>query len=164
LFFRISSVERALHCIIQSMPVNSKTEKLTVKVPEDHVVVHKSGPDFDTYRIIPLRPISLFGGEIVVSVDSYPDKSMPPDATAKVDGKLLGKSVVWRGKRSARGGFLAVTEPLPKGGPTLVPVDGNHAIVDDHPRYAQVVVMATRQDKFLDQLRAVAETLAIEKR
>jgi hypothetical protein len=154
LFFRISSVERALHCIIQSMPVNSKTEKLTVKVPEDHVVVHKSGPDFDTYRIIPLRPISLFGGEIVVSVDSYPDKSMPPDATAKVDGKLLGKSVVW----------LAVTEPLPKGGPTLVPVDGNHAIVDDHPRYAQVVVMATRQDKFLDQLRAVAETLAIEKR
>ena len=131
-------------------------------LPDDWVVVHDRGPDFDTWRAIPLRPLGRFAGQVVVSIDPYPDRSIPPEATLSEPGKLLGKAVTWRGKRDASGGFFTVTEPIASG-PRLTPAGGGAAIAHDDTRYAQVVV-AARDPRMLDDFRKVAETLALTPR
>lgn len=137
----------------------SPTEAVGLTLPADWVVVHDRGPDFDTWRAIPMRPLGRFAGQVVVSIDPYPDRSVPPEATLAEPGTLLGKAVTWRGKRDASGGFFTVTTPLASG-PRLVPVGGGAAIAHDDTRYAQVVV-AARDPKQLDEFRKVAETLAV---
>ncbi|HUJ57640.1 MAG TPA: hypothetical protein VLX92_04095 [Kofleriaceae bacterium] len=110
----------------------------TVTVPEDYVVVHQPGPDFDRYELHPLRPLSLYPGSLTIAFDSSPDRTT--EGPASEPGTLLGKPVTWTGERSDRGGMLVATQP-------------------DGASFVQVVVVATRQAKYLDQFRKVAETL-----
>jgi hypothetical protein len=57
-------------------------------------------------------------------------------------GTLLGKPVVWRGNRSDRGGVMSTT------------------VARSPDSRIHVALVATRQAKYLDRFRAVAETLA----
>jgi hypothetical protein len=94
-----------------------------------------------------MRPLSLYAGSIVVSVEPGGSGGVPEGADASAPGKLLGHPIEWRGKTSARGGFLFASEPL-----------------DDKSKTAAVLVKATRQEKALEEMRAVAETLTVVKR
>lgn len=121
--------------------------RLTIAVPDDYVVVHQPAEDFDRHIIHKLRPLSLYPGHIVVSIDSHPSDELDPDATDSVPGTLLGQPITWRGQRSPRS-FLVVTHPTPDG-----------------PRdYLQVLLLATREAKYLDEFRKVAETLKLTKK
>jgi hypothetical protein len=117
---------------------------LTVTVPADHVVVHQPGPDFDRYLVFRLRPLGLFPGKLVIAVDPYPDRDAGADGGASERGRLLGQAVTWRGERKPTGGALVATVPLGRG-------------------FVQVTLVATREAKFLDAFRAIAETLTIVK-
>jgi hypothetical protein len=128
--------------------------RLVVTVPEGYVMVHQRAEDFDRYRLHKLRPLGLFPGVITVSVDPYPDKSLPPEATEAVAGRLLGQAITWKGQRTPRGGFLVVTEPLD---PSKDP-----AKTGGPERYLQVLLQATREPKYLDEFRGVAETLELK--
>ena len=74
---------------------------------------------------------------------------MPEGADAVAAGTLLGHPVEWRGKTSPKGGFFYATEPLE-------PLSNG--------KTAAVLVKATRQQRALDEMRGVAETLAVIRR
>lgn len=120
--------------------------RLTITVPEDYVIVHQPAEDFDRHQIYKLRPLSLYPGDMVVAIDSHPDRDLPAEATDKTPGKLLGKPITWQGQRTPRGGYLVVTQPIP----------------DVEQRFLQVIVRATREPKYLDEFRKVAETLQLK--
>jgi hypothetical protein len=122
--------------------------RLTVDVPEDHIIIHQRAEDFDRHQIYKLRPLGLFPGDLLISIDAHPDRTMPPEALSSQPGLLLGVPVTWQGMRAPTGGYFAVTLPLP----------------DVPGRFLQVVVRATREDKYLDEFRKVAETLKLEKK
>ena len=128
----------------------SPNQALAVTLPEDYVVVHQPGPDFDVYKLFRLRPLGLFPGLISISVDMHPNRDIPPDTTQE-PGTLLGRPVTWYARRSPHGGKMLATQPLAP---------------DQSPdaRFVQVSILATRQPKFLDEFRHVAESLAIVKR
>jgi hypothetical protein len=113
--------------------------------PEDYTFVHQPGPDFDIYKVYRLRPLSLYPGHIVIALDSHPS-SEQPDQAVDEKGTLLGKPVVWHAQRTPRGGVMVATsDPLAKGSRWVV----------------QVSIVATRQEKFLDEFKKVAETLVV---
>jgi hypothetical protein len=120
--------------------------RLTIALPEDYVVVHQAAEDFDRYHLYKLRPLSLYPGDLTIAVDSYPDRTLPPDADASVPGQLLGAPITWQGQRTARGGTLVVTQPLTGAG----------------RRFLQVSLRATREPKYLDEFRKIAETLQLQ--
>lgn len=122
--------------------------RLTLTVPDDYVVVHQPAEDFDRHIVHKLRPLSLYPGHIVISIDSHPDQELSPDATDSVPGTLLGQPVTWQGQRTPRGGFLVVTHPTP----------------DGPRRFLQVHLLATREPQYLDEFRKVAETLTLTKK
>jgi hypothetical protein len=132
---------------VRSLHPVSATQALAITVPEDYVAVHQPGPDFDTYKLFRLRPLSLYPGSITVSVDAYADRDVPPD-TAPEKGTLLGRPVTWHARRSPRGGAMVATQPLASG-------------KSADRRLVQVTIVATRQAKFLDEFRRVAESLAL---
>ena len=128
----------------------SPNQALAVTLPEDYVAVHQPGPDFEVYKLFRLRPLGLFPGLISIAVDPHPNRDVPPDTTQE-PGTLLGRPVTWYARRSPHGGKMLATQPLVPGQSP----DG---------RFVQVSILATRQPKFLDEFRHVAESLAIVKR
>jgi hypothetical protein len=123
----------------------SAGEELAVTVPPDYVAV----PSSKGARLMKLRPLSLYAGSIsVVVAPGAPAPKIPDDADARAPGKLFGRSVEWRGKTTARGGFLFAAEPL----------EGAEK------KTAEILVKATRHGKALDEMRTIAETLAVVKR
>jgi len=110
----------------------------SMTVPADYVTVHQPGPDFDVYTTYLLRPLSLYPGEIVVVTDA---ELGPDEGKVIASGKLFGKSVKWRGERTPKGGQMMTT------------------VEPDRGHHVHVQLVATRQDKYLDAFRAVAETL-----
>lgn len=123
----------------------STEDELTVTVPPDYIAVPASAGA----RLIKLRPLSLYAGSISVSIGASGEKKVPEGADATAPGKLFGRPVEWRGKTSPKGGFFFAAEPL----------DPN-----DNGKVAEILVKATRQAKALDEMRAIAETLAVVKR
>lgn len=123
-------------------------EELTLTVPQDYVAVPAHGTN--GARVIKMRPLSLYAGSIsiVVGVDS---KGVPDGVETKAPGKLLGHPIEWRGKSGAKGGFFFADSPIDSGSRGA-------------KEKAEVLVKATRQAKFLDEMRGVAETLAVTKR
>ncbi|MDF2697197.1 MAG: hypothetical protein K0S65_5580 [Labilithrix sp.] len=121
------------------------TGELALTVPADYVAV-AAGTGARVYK---LRPLSLYAGSISVSVADTAEKKVPEGADAVATGKLLGRPVEWRGKTSPKGGFFFVAEPLWH---------------DDGKKSAEILVKATRQAKALDEMRSIAETLAVVKR
>ena len=119
--------------------------ELAVTVPADYVAIPGAGGG----RLYKLRPLSLYPGSISVLVAEGGEKKIPEGADATAAGKLLGRSVEWRGKTTARGGFFFAAEPLD-------PAVGS--------KTAEVLVKATRQAKALDEFRSVAETLSLVKK
>lgn len=120
--------------------------RLTVELPADHVVIHQRAEDFDRHQIYKLRPLGLYPGDLLIAIDAHPDRTLPPEALSSQPGLLLGIPVTWQGQRTPNGGYFAVTTPLP-----------------DVPRRSlQIVVRATREEKYLDEFRKVAETLKLE--
>jgi hypothetical protein len=119
--------------------------ELAVTVPADYVAV----PSTSGARLVKLRPLSLYPGSISVSIVDAAQKKIPEGADETAAGKLLGRPIEWRGKASPKGGFLFAAEPLER---------------DANAKTAEVLVKATRQAKSLDEMRGVAETLAIVKR
>lgn len=117
-----------------------------ITLPENYVAVHQPGPDFDTYKLLRLRPLSLYPGSVTVSVDAHPDRDVPPGA-APEKSTLLGRPVTWHAQRSPRGGAMVATQPLAAG-------------KSSDRRFVQVTIIATRQARFLDEFRRVAESLA----
>src|SRR5262249_53118198 len=101
-------------------------------------------------RLTKLRPLSLYAGSIIVSVGPSADAHVPEGADAKASGKLFGRPMEWHGKTTPRGGFFFAAEPFDES--------------KDKSKVAEVLVKATRQAKALDEMRAVAETLAVVKR
>jgi len=132
---------------VRSLHPVSPTQALAITLPEDYVAVHQPGPDFDTYKLLRLRPLSLYPGSITVSVDAHPDRDVPP-GTVPEKGTLLGRPVTWHAQRSPRGGVMVATQPLAAG-------------KSSDRRFVQVTIIATRQAKFLDEFRRVAESLAL---
>lgn len=120
----------------------SPTEALAVTVPADWVAVRGKA----STRLTKLRPLSLYPGSIVVAV--VDGKEAPPKAGAErtVPGKLLGRPTEWRGKALEKAGVYVAVEPVEGG------------------KVAEVSITAMRQERALDELRAVAETLAVVKR
>ena len=115
-------------------------EDLVVRVPRDYVAVGTSSGA----RLYKLRPLSLYAGSITVSVGDGPKTTAVAGADRTVEGVLLGRRTQWRGKTSPRGGgYLFASEPV------------------DDGRSAGVLVKAARQAKVLDEMRGVAETLAV---
>lgn len=128
----------------------STGEVLALTVPSDWVAVRGPVPapasgEPQSAHLTKLRPLSLYQGSIHITVGAA--GTVPEGADAVAPGKLLGKPVEWRGKTTPKGGFLYATEPLESNGKT-----------------AAVLVKATRQQKALDEMRGVAETLAVVKR
>lgn len=119
----------------------SNEEVLALTVPSDWVVVRGQ----EGAHLTKLRPLSLYQGSIHITVGAA--GPAPEGADTVASGKLLGKPVEWRGRTTPKGGFLYATEPLEANGKT-----------------AAVLVKATRQQKALDEMRGVAETLAVVKR
>ncbi len=128
----------------------SSEEELAVTVPNDYVAVSSSSGA----RLYKLRPISLYAGSISVSLADGGRKvqHLPEGADATAAGKLLGRPIEWRGKTSPKGGFFFAEGPL----------DGLDS--KEKGKTAEVLVKATRQAKTLDEMRGVAETLAVVKR
>lgn len=120
-------------------------EELAVTVPADYVAV--SAPT--GARLIKLRPLSLYAGSISFSIGNGGDKKVPEGADATVPGRLLGRPAEWRGRTSPKGGFFFAAEPLD---------------AKDQGKIVEILVKATRQAKMLDEMRGVAETLALLKR
>jgi hypothetical protein len=127
--------------------------ELAVTVPADYVVV----PAGSGARLIKLRPLSLYPGSITVSVVDSGEKKLPEAAEEATAGKLLGRPIEWRGKATPKGGFLFAAEPLRLGAPGTG--TGNES-----SKAAEILVKATRQAKSLEEMRGVAETLALVKR
>jgi hypothetical protein len=123
----------------------SSEEEVEVTVPDDYVVV----PSSAGARIVKLRPLSLYAGSINVSIGPAKETRTPEGADEKVAGQLFGRSIEWRGKTTPKGGFFFAAEPLE---------------VKDKNLTAEILVKATRQAKALDEMRGVAETLALAKR
>lgn len=117
----------------------SSGDELVVRVPRDYVTVTTA----TGARLYKLRPLSLYAGSITVSLGERPNAA-PSDADRTVEGRLLGRATQWRGKTNPRGGGYLFAEA-----PT------------DDGRFAGVLVKATRQATVLDEMRGVAETLAI---
>lgn len=117
---------------------------LVVRVPRDYVTV----PTPAGARLYKLRPLSLYAGSITIALGDDPaKKTAPVDADRTVDGKLLGRGTQWRGRNNPKGGgFLFAAESI------------------DAKRFAGVLIKATRQAKVLDEMRGVAETLALTPR
>lgn len=124
----------------------SKDEELSLTVPADYVGV----PAPAGARFYKLRPLSLYAGSINISLAEGGDAAIPEGADAQaVAGKLLGRPTEWRGKTTPKGGFLFAREPLdPK----------------DPRKTVSVLVKVARQTSMLDEMRAVAETLALATR
>ena len=122
----------------------SKEEELAVTVPPDYVAVAGAGGT----RVVKLRPLSLYPGSISVSIRDGVKAPGEAEVETRAPGTLLGKPVEWRGKAGPRGGFLFAATPE----------------LGSDKRSAAVLVKATRQAKALDEMRSVAETLAIVKR
>ncbi len=128
----------------------SPNQALAVTLPEDYVVVHQPGPDVEVYKLFRLRPLGLFPGLISIAVDPHPNRDVPPDTTQE-PGTLLGRPVTWYARHSPHGGRMLATQPLAPG-------------QSPEERFVQISILATRQPKFLDEFRHVAESLAIVKR
>ena len=120
--------------------------ELALTVPADYVAI-PPGAGKTGVRLTKLRPLSLYPGSILVSLDAKGPVTVPEGADATAPGKLLGHAIEWRGKTSPRGGFFFAAEPL-----------------DDKSKTAAVLVKATRQEKALNEMRAVAETLSVVER
>ena len=133
-------------------------------VPADYVAIPSAaGAGKSGVRLTKLRPLSLYAGTIVVSVASGTAPPVPEGADATSPGTLLGHAVEWHGKTTPRGGFLFAAEPLdsePRGGAGA----NANANANANAKTAAVLVKATRQEKALNEMRAVAETLAVIKR
>jgi hypothetical protein len=135
----------------------STEHELSVFVPADYVAIPSKRPGV---RLTKLRPLSLYAGSISVSIASAssvgqrPSTGTPSESEtgAAAAGKLLGRPIEWRGKTTAKGGFLFAAEPLEAGPPS------------EKSKTAEILLKATRQAKALDEMRAVAETLSIVKR
>ncbi len=122
----------------------SSDEVLALTVPNDWVAVRGTS----SARLTKLRPLSLYQGSIHITVGEGTEP-MPEGADAVAAGTLLGHPVEWRGKTSPKGGFFYATEPLE-------PLSNG--------KTAAVLVKATRQQRALDEMRSVAETLAVIRR
>jgi hypothetical protein len=130
----------------------SNEQELSVTVPADYVAVPSSVGRAGV-RLTKLRPLSLYAGSISVLIASGAESKVPEGADATAAGKLFGRPVEWHGKTTPRGGFYFAAEPLEPGPKP-----------HDKSKTAEVLVKATRQAKALDEMRAVAETLALVKR
>jgi hypothetical protein len=125
----------------------STDDVLTVTVPKDWVAIQAGAG----VRLVKLRPLSQYAGSISILVgqaDEEKEKKALEGADATAAGKLLGRPIEWRGRTTPKGGFLYAAEPI----------DG------DKSKTAEVLIKATRQQKALDEMRQVAETLAVVKR
>jgi hypothetical protein len=118
-------------------------EELTLTVPQDYVAVPAHGTN--GARVIKMRPLSLYAGSISVLVGG--EAKVPDGVETKAPGKLFGHPVEWKGKSGAKGGFFFTD-----------------SAIDSGKGKAEVLVKATRQAKFLDEMRGIAETLAVVKR
>ena len=116
-------------------------DAFTMDVPADYVVIRSK----DAARLVKLRPISLYAGSIGVSLTEA--VTSPEGADERIQGTLLGRPTEWRGKTAQAGGFFFASAPI----------DGEPG------KSAAVLVKATRQAKALDEMRSVAETLAVSK-
>jgi len=140
-------LERGGVRVLQPIPPD---QALAVTLPADYVVVHQPGPDADVYKLFRLRPLGLFPGLISIAVDLHPSRDVPSDATQE-PGTLLGRPVTWYARRSPHGGRMLATQPIAPG-------------QSPEGRFVQVSIVATREAKFLDEFRHVAESLALVKR
>jgi hypothetical protein len=102
------------------------------------------------YKLFRLRPLGLFPGSISIAIDLYPNREVPPGTTEE-PGTLLGRPVTWYARRGPHGGRMIATQPLASS-------------PSPDARFLQVSILATRQAKFLDEFRRVAESLALVKR
>lgn len=128
----------------------SGDEALSVVVPQDYVVVRRASV---AARLTKLRPLSLYQGSINISLGGDGKAERSPDgADATANGTLFGRPAVWHGKTTPKGGFFFAEGPL-AGGPA-----------DGQAKTAAVLVRATRQAKALEEMRQVAETLAVVKK
>jgi hypothetical protein len=130
----------------------SATEDFAINVPDNYVVTEQRGPDHVIYHVHKMRPIGLYPGEMELYFGSYPHP--PPmfheskgqmEVEVNVEGLLLGKPIVWRGIISDRGGRLRAVEPVRE--------------ISGEKLYVQISARATRQVRFLEEFRTVAETL-----
>lgn len=131
--------------------------ELALSVPADYVAIPTSSAASTGARLYKLRPLSLYAGSISVAVAEGGEQKMPEGVDATVAGKLLGRPIEWRGKSTPKGGFFFASQPLDP------PPAPDHA-ASEKQKTAEVLVKATRQAKALDEMRGVAETLAIVKR
>ena len=123
----------------------SNDEILALTVPNDWVAVRGNA----SAHLTKLRPLSLYQGSIHITVSAGSDQQVPDGADAVAAGTLLGHPIEWRGKTTPKGGFFFATEPLE-------PISNG--------KTAAILVKATRQQRALDEMRGVAETLAVVKR
>jgi len=102
-------------------------------------MIHEAGPDFDVYRVFPLRPISTPTGQLGIYFGGHASFERDPRAEV-VAGKLFGKAVTWQLSRSE----AAIRRE------TLVELDGG---LNAH------VFLVAPDDVNADELQHVAETL-----
>ncbi|MBX3233102.1 MAG: hypothetical protein KIT84_13110 [Labilithrix sp.] len=117
--------------------------ELVVSVPADYVVV----PTAAGAKVTKLRPLSLYAGSIAVSLADQ-KKADAGEGADTAQGKMFGRPTEWRGQSTPKGGFFFTAEPVD----------------ESKSKIAEVLVKATRQAKALDEMRGVAETLAVVKR
>ncbi len=127
----------------------STEDALAVTVPADYVAI--PAPGNAGVRLVKLRPLSMYAGSISVLVgeaDEGKAKQALEGAEPIATGKLLGRPIEWRGRATPKGGFAYAFE----------------RIDDDAGKVVEVLVKATREQKALDEMRKIAETLAVVKR
>ena len=118
--------------------------ELVVSVPADYVVV----PMPAGAKVTKLRPLSLYAGSISVSLADT-KKAQASEGADTAKGKMFGRPTEWHGQSSPKGGFFFTSSPVDE---------------ESRSKIAEVLVKATRQAKALDEMRGVAETLAVIKR
>lgn len=119
---------------------------LTMNVLSDYVVI--TTPTGATVH--KLRPLSLFAGSIAVALGDSRPASTDDGASETARGTLLGRNIEWRTKRSVKSDLYVASLPL----------DPSDAGKRSAPS-AEVLVTSSRHAAAIDELRAVAETLAL---
>lgn len=119
--------------------------ELVVSVPADYIVVPTAGTS--GAKVTKLRPLSLYAGSIAVALADKQAAAVEGGETAK--GKMFGRPTEWKGQSTPKGGFVLFTAE---------PVD------ESKSKIAEVLVKATHKAKALDEMRGIAETLAVVKR
>jgi hypothetical protein len=134
--------------------------ELTLAVPADYVAIPTGAGASTGARLYKLRPLSLYPGSISVAVVEGSDQKLPEGAEATLAGTLLGRPIEWHGKSTPKGGFFFAAEPLERASGSPASAPG----ANEKTKTAEVLIKATRQAKALDEMRGVAETLAVVKR